>query len=412
MRIWIINHYAAPPTMAGGTRHYNFARELMKRGHEVCLIASNYNHFSHHFIKTDVPLGEMDYQSEVPFIWIPTPPYQGNTIKRFKNIVTFSYRLLLKKYLSRNAPPDVIIGSSPHLFAAFAGELLARRLNVPFVLEVRDLWPAVLVDLGMSPNHPMIKLMQWMERYLYQRAKHIITLLPNADTYLQQFSVAPNKITWLPNAANLDEIPQQIQQKVSNKFTIMYAGTHGLANDLETVILAAQILEQKNLAHSIRICLIGDGPEKSRLQKLAARTNLTMVEFMDPVSKKDIYSVLNQADAYVILLTDSPAFRWGISPNKLFDYLAMGRPIIFGINTPFNPIEKYRAGISIKPNDPTSLADAIEKLSVLPQHELDEMGKRGNAFVRKNHHLTHLTDTLEALLVNLNNESELSIQVP
>jgi glycosyltransferase involved in cell wall biosynthesis len=397
--------------MPGGTRHYNFARELIKRGHEVCLIAANYNHFSHQFIATPAAFGEIDAQFDVPFVWIPTPAYEGNTIKRLHNMVSFSLRLLRKKYLSKNNPPDVIIGSSPHLFAALSGELLARHFNIPFVLEVRDLWPAVLVDLGVSRYHPMIKLMQWIEKYLYRRATHIITLLPGASAYLEKFSVPAQKITWLPNSVQLDVIPQYKQKSDTDKFTIMYAGTHGLANDLETILKAANILQQKKCAHTIRIRLIGDGPEKPRLKSLALRLNLSTVEFCDPVSKKEIYSVLNEADVFVILLTDSPVFRWGISPNKLFDYLAMERPIIFGINSPFNPIEKFKAGISIKPGDPAALADAILQLFLLPQNELDAMGKRGGEFVRKYHHLSHLTDSLEALLKNVTNTSDISMQV-
>ena len=208
MRIWMINHYAAPPTMAGGTRHYNFARQLMQRGHEVTLIAANYNHFSHTYIPTPTQAGEIDYTYEVPFIWIPTPTYRGNTLARFQNMLTFSWNTLRKKYLPRTSPPDIIIGSSPHLFAALGAELLSRRLKVPFILEIRDLWPESLVDLGrMSTRHPMIKLMRGIEKYLYKRADRIISLLPSADKYLIAHGVKPEHILWLPNSIDSDAIP-------------------------------------------------------------------------------------------------------------------------------------------------------------------------------------------------------------
>lgn len=401
MRIWIINHYAAPPTMAGGTRHYNFARQLMQRGHEVLLIAANFNHFSQTFIQTPASPGEIDYTYEVPFAWIPTPAYRGNTAARFKNMLAFSYRLLKKKYLPTGLPPDLIIGSSPHLFAALGGELLARRLKVPFLFEVRDLWPESLIDLGrISSRHPLIILMKRIETYLYKRAHRIISLLPSANEYLIKHGAKSENILWLPNAIDTDAIPIDLPPSSFNKFTVMYAGAHGLTNDLDTVLHAAKILQDQSFAPPIRICLVGEGPEKSRLKELAAHLNLSIVEFINAVSKSEIYSILNQADAFIMLLKDSPVFRWGISPNKLFDYLVMGRPIVFGVNTPFNPIEKFNAGISVKPSDPPSLAAAIRTLSSLPKHELTEMGSRGKEFVLQHHHLQKLTDSLENLIAD------------
>ncbi len=396
MRIWMINHYAAPPTMIGGTRHYNFARQLIQRGHHVTLIAANYNHFSHSYIQLNSQWGKIDHTYEVPFIWIPTPSYQGNTFARFWNMLVFGRRLLQKKYLSMTSPPDVIIGSSPHLFAALGAQLLAKRLNKPFFLEIRDLWPDSLVDLGrISARHPMIMLMKGIEKYLYKQADRIISLLPSVNSYLINYGVNPNNIIWLPNAVDTDVIPQQMPAVKKDKFTFMYAGAHGLANDLDTVIKAAKILEEQSLAQHIRICLVGEGPEKARLKAFALEQRVTSVEFMDGVSKRDIYFTLNQADAFLMLLKDSPLFRWGISPNKLFDYLVMARPVIFGVETPYNPIEKYNAGISVKPSDPESLAKAMYQLSLLPKEELTNMGLRGKAFVLEHHHLQTLTDRLE-----------------
>lgn len=399
MRIWMINHYALPPTSAGGTRHYNFAKQLQLRGHEVIIIASDYNHFSQTYIPTSGIPGEKDESYEVPFVWVPSPAYRGNTLSRFYNMLAFSFRILRKKYLPMQEPPDVIIGSSPHLFAAFSAERLARRFKVPFLLEVRDLWPESLVDLGRFTNrHPLIKLMKRIEMYLYKRARRIISLLPAADKYLTECGVDPAHIMWLPNAIDTDNVPINLERLVQPKFTFMYAGAHGLANDLDCVLDAAKILQQRKLLKPIRICLIGDGPEKKRLQERAANENITMVEFLDSVNKTKIYQVLNQADAFLMLLKNSPVFKRGISPNKLFDYLLMERPIIFGVNTPFNPIDQYQAGITIEPSDADALADAMHTMSILPEDELKQMGARGRNFVLEKHHVRHLTDSLEKMI--------------
>lgn len=406
MRIWIVNHYALPPTLAGGTRHYNFARELIALGHEVMIIAANYNHFSHAYIPTTSNIGEIDYTYEVPFLWIPTPPYKGNTIARFWNMLMFAKRLLQKKYLRHAPKPDVIIGSSPDLFAALGAEILSRQYKIPFVLEIRDIWPDTLVDLGrISERHPLITLMKLIEKRLYRQAKHIITLLPNAFQYLYAFGVKHKCITWLPNAIHSAKIDVPPYTHQNSKFTVMYAGAHGLANDLDTVIDAAKILQNELLADAIEIQLIGDGPDKARLQTRAREENVKNIIFKNAVPKDKIYALLNEADTFIMLLKDSPVFKWGISPNKLFDYLLMKKPIIFGVNTSFNPIQEVNAGLSIQPSDPKALANAIVSLAALPKHELEAMGARGKEFVLKNHNVPYLTKQLEMCLQQALNSS-------
>ncbi len=402
MRIWIINHYALPPTSAGGTRHYNLAKQLIQQGHEVMLIAANYNHFSQSYIKTTAKTGEVDKTYDVPFVWIPTPAYRGNTISRFWNMLVFSWRILNKKYLPIDNQPDVIIGSSPHLFSAFSAEKLARRLKIPFMLEIRDIWPDTLVELGrISDRHPLIRLMKWVELRLYQRADKIISLLPAADKYLTSCGVPAEKILWLPNAIDADNLPHAMTPTANPDFTIMYAGAHGLANDLDTVLDAAKLLQERSLQRNIKIVLAGDGPDKQRLQQRVKNEDIKLVELVDAVPKKEVYGLLNRADVYLMLLKNSPIFRWGISPNKLFDYLLMGRPVIFGVETPYNPIQQVNAGLSIPPSDPVSLAAAMQHLATLTKNELTEMGARGKDFVLQHHNIAHLAATLENVIQGL-----------
>jgi glycosyltransferase involved in cell wall biosynthesis len=407
MRIWIINHYALPPTSAGGNRHYNIARQLIKRGHEVIIIAANYNHFTHAYIPSPAKIGNVDQTFAVPFIWIPTPPYRGNTMSRFWNMLVFSWRLLFSKYLPNNEPPDVIIGSSPHLFSAFSAEILSRRFKIPFLFEVRDIWPDTLVELGrISRKHPLIQLMKYIELRLYRRAQRVISLLPAADTYFINNGVARDDIFWLPNAIDPETMPTNLESRSRQKFTVMYAGAHGLANDLDTVLDAAKLLMKQSLDQDICICLAGEGPDKLRLKQRVLNENIHMIQFIDAVPKNEVFQLLNNADVFLMLLRKSPVFRWGISPNKLFDYLMMGRPVIFGVDTPFNPIEKCNAGISIHPGNPVLLATAITKLYNLPEYEREEMGVRGREYVMKHHDISNLTEALENMLMNTVNLTE------
>lgn len=411
MRIWIINHYALPPTAAGGTRHYHFARQLQQRGHEVLIIAANFNHFSHCFMTDSKDQAELDLRHEVPFLWLPVPAYKGNTLARFWNMLVFMLAVLRNKNLLSLPSPDLILGSSPQLFAALGGALLAKRLKKPFILEIRDLWPESLVDLGrFTHKHPLIKIMKWIESYLYKRAQRVISLLPCADDYFIQRGVKTENILWLPNSVDLSLIPEAaLALPRNNLFTLMHAGAHGLANDLDTVLAAAKILQAQGLDNNIRICLVGEGPEKARLKKQAANEGIHMIEFMDAVPKNKIYDSLKQADAFLMLLKDSPVFRWGISPNKLFDYLAMERPVIFAVSTPFNPIQKAKAGLSIQASDPEALAAAICHLYQTPKDELQAMGKRGKAYIMEHHDLHRLTGCLEKLMTEVQIKAEVKM---
>ncbi|MDX1901432.1 MAG: glycosyltransferase family 4 protein [Gammaproteobacteria bacterium] len=405
MRIWIINHYALPPTTAGGTRHYNFARQLQRRGHDVLVIAANYNHITQSFVAEKDQCEKINTRFDVPFYWIPVPAYKGNTLARFYNMLSFSWQLIRSKntLLKKIPAPDVIIGSSPHLFSAFAAQKLAQQLHKPFILEVRDIWPDTLVELGrFTSKHALIKGMKWIELYLYRHADKIISLLPCSSNYFIQSGVKEKNILWLPNAIDSAIIETELlEKKPDQTFTFMYAGAHGMANDLETVVNAAKILQAQPTAHHIKISLIGEGPVKLRLKQMASEATLNNITFMDPVPKKNIYNILNQADAYLMLLKDSPVFRWGISPNKLFDYMMMAKPIIFGVNTPHNPIQISQAGISIPPSDPKALAEAMIKLASLPNETRNSMGARGKEYVLKHHEIGKLTNKLESCINEL-----------
>lgn len=401
MRIWIVNHYAIPPTHTGGTRHYNLARKLQEKGHEVLIIASNYNHLTHSFISKEKGK-KIDESSGVPFLWLPVPAYKGNTIARFWNMLMFMRSLLKNKLLRSLSRPDIIIGSSPHLFAAKGAQELAKKLNCRFILEVRDLWPESLIDLGrFTAKHPLIKIMKKIEMQLYKSANKVISLLPGSHEYLIQNGVHKQDIVWLPNFIDIDAIPKNLVKIPDTKFTVMNAGAHGVANDLDTVLEAGLILQKQGLGEKIRICLIGEGPEKQRLKQLAMEKNITIVEFMDPVPKTHIYQVLNQADVFLMLLKKSPVFRWGISPNKLFDYLAMGRPIIFGVENPFNPVKEHHIGLSIPASDPKELAKAIKQLYELPEEQRNAMGSRGQEYVVQHHTAEVLATQLDEVLVKM-----------
>lgn len=400
MNIWIVNHYALPPTEVGGTRHYALARELIARGHNVTLIASNFNHASRQAIAATQRTGlRHEVVAGVPFLWLPTPPYSGNTVARMWNMLVFAGRVWSGQGMRRCERPDVIIGSIAHLFGAFAAERLAQRLRVPFVLEVRDLWPQTLIDMKlMGPQHPAVRIMERIERHLYRRAVGIVSLLPDAAAHMVDKGAAPEKIVWIPNGVDLRLVPPPQPPVEQEPFTVMYAGAHGVANGLDALIDAAALLQRDGYNERVRFRFIGDGPEKLRLQRRVQDEGIQCVYFEEPVPKAQVYQVLQEAHILIVTLRNLSLYRWGMSLNKLFDYLASARPIVFGADITSNPVAQSGGGLTVPPEDAAATAAAIKQLVAMPAAKRWEMGQRGRRFVEENHDHHRLAERLEGVL--------------
>lgn len=403
MNVWMINHYALPPDRPGGTRHYTFAKELRKRGHKVVVVASSFDHQTR--LETRLKPGELfriQEEGGVPFLWLRTLPYQGNGLLRVLNMFSFALSALLKVNPALLSKPDVIIGSSPHPFAALAAQFLSRRFGVPFVLEVRDLWPQTLVDLGgFSPRHPLVALLELVERHLYRRAQLVISLLPFAHEHMVKKGAQANKILWIPNGVDLELVPLPQPPVEKRPLTVLYAGAHGLANNLDVILDAARIFKARGWDPLVEFKFIGDGPEKPRLKERTASLGLKNVRFEEPVPKSQVYKVLSEADILLMTLKNSPLFRLGVSPNKLFDYMAVARPIIFAVNSPLNPVEYAQAGHVVSPDNPEGLAQAIYRLSRLSLEERWAMGLRGRKYLEEHHSVERLVDRLEEALLGI-----------
>jgi glycosyltransferase involved in cell wall biosynthesis len=397
MRILIVNHYALPPTIPGGTRHYSLAHKLIKNGHQVRIIASNINYLTRqNYVLHQERNFHLETIQEVPFLWYRTPAYTNQSLQRLMSMLTFAVRLYKREGL-KDFAPDIVIGSSPHLFAAWAAERLASLYKAPFFLEVRDLWPQTLLDLGkVSPLHPIVLMMDRMEKSLYRKANKIVTLLPGAIDHIEARGGSRDKIVWLPNGIDLSLIPTPVNCPENGAFILTYAGAHGFANDLETLVKAARIIATDSSMSHVLIRLIGDGPEKPALMRLVADSGLKNVIFSPPVSKDLIYKELQAASAFILHLKNSPLFsKHGISPNKLVDYMAMARPTIFAVSSQNNLVKEAGAGLSISASDPEALANAIKELVRMPSDQRWEMGMRGYRFITKNFSLDSNVMVLE-----------------
>lgn len=407
MKIWIFNHYAHPPDLPGITRHYDLAQELVKRGHSVIIFAT-----SHHYQQKEGRLqqGEnwkIENINGVQFVWTRSPSYKRDDWRREWNMVVFMFRASLlgqklPKFMPEIGQPDVVIGSSPDLLTPIAAYLAAWRFQVPFVMEVRDLWPLSLVEMGtFGASNPIVKALQVIEKFLYQQAELIVTLLPMAHEYITGCGVPREKIVWIPNGVDISRFDQNVNPRLmSDGFRVMYFGAHGRVNVIEVLIEAAKIVQDKGY-QDVKFIFVGDGPRKPQLIEQSKKMGLNNVEFLNPVPKSMVPMMLQEADSLALSLEDTPLYKYGISVNKIFDYMASGKPVIFSGQAANNPVEEARCGITVPPKNSQAIAEAIITLYRMPQEAREDMGRRGQEYVAEYHDISKLAGLLELTLTNL-----------
>ncbi len=398
MNIWIVNHYALPAGSSGGpTRHLGLSRALRDRGHEVVIHASLFDHYTRrdHRDRGDGPL--VEHLDGVTYVWWPTPPYH-DLRGRIVNMIRFWWSVSRHGHEVGVPAPDVVLGSSPHLLNPLAAQRLAGRFGVPFVMEVRDLWPQSLIDLGdFGPRHPAMVTLSLIEKRLYAAADQLVTVLPGTTDYLVERGADPHRIRHVPNGVDLSRWPTVIDPPGSKPMVALYAGTLGHANGLEVVVDAARELERRG-SDKVSIRLVGAGPERDSLSARAAGCRLLSIE--DPVTEAEVPALVASADACLLVLRDSPVFRFGISPTKLFDSFASGRPVVTSVRTDPNPVAVAQAGRCAVPGDAVSLADELEAVADLSPAERTEMGMRGRRYVEDHHSFQRLAEGIEGVFVD------------
>ncbi|MBS1715442.1 MAG: glycosyltransferase family 4 protein [Armatimonadetes bacterium] len=400
MTVWIVNQYAVAPSEPGGLRPFALAKELSLAGHDVTIVASSFNHWTRSETRLrDGEDAKVETVDGVRFVWLRAPGYPGSTALRFWSMLAFAKNVFKSAVLRSFGPPDVIVGSNPHLFAAFAALKLAEDVDAAFVFEVRDIWPQSLIDLGrMSPSHPVVRTMSWMERRLVRGSGAIVTLPPTGAEYYVEKGLTSDALFWVPNGVYLRDLPDATPVPSNTLFTVLFAGIHGIANGLDTVLDAAKLLEDQGYGDKILFRLLGDGGEKPRLVERARALGLRNVLFSDPVAKSQVPDEVAKADAGLLILKRSPVFRWGVSPNKLFDYMGAGRPVIYAVEASNNPVEEAQAGVTVRADDPASLAQGAVRLYETPIAERQAMGTNAREYVEQRHDLAKLGHVLEAAL--------------
>ena len=378
-RLWLVNQFANTPDLPGHTRQFEVAAGLVRDGWNVEVFASDFNLTQRKYRRLRFPyLWRTERLAGIRWTWLWVSPYSLNNWKRQCNMLSFCLHLALRlgpaAVLGRfiGHAPDLILASSPQLPAAFVCSWIARLSGIPFLLEVRDLWPQVLIDQGgKSSQSLMVRLLAWMERHVYRQASIVVVLAKGVEPFVR--ARGAQQTAWLPNGPDLTLFTPRPLLDDRPVFTVLYAGAHGDANSLDNVIEAARLLEQQHVP--VRFRFVGDGPEKQTLISLAE--GLKSVSFEAPVPKAQIPDLMAEADAILLSLKDVPLFRYGVSPNKLYDAYALGRPVVTTVAGSINAeVEDYRLGETAPPGDPKALAAAINRLMHTPKSERQAMANR------------------------------------
>ena len=380
--VWIINQYATTVETGLGGRHFYLSRELAKKGYKVYLIGSS----SSHLLRVN-PIVTSRFSAEsidgFTFVWVEMPKYSGaRSPIRILNWFLFPFRLQkLPSFVQEK--PDVILCSSPPPFAFLGAQRLARKFGAKLIFEVRDIWPLTLMQLGgYSPRNPLIRMMQWVEDRAYREAEVVVSNLKGDVEHMVDRGLRPDKFRWVPNGFSKGEVDTCASVDAAyfasipqDKFIVGYAGTFGLANSLHTLIDAAEILKENS---DVVFVFVGGGIDQQRLIDSAKAKGLSNIYFLDFVQKQAIHSVLAKFDVLTVGAQKSPLYRFGVSPNKLFDYMAAGKPVIYHIDSgKYRPAAEHGFGLQVEPENPAALAEAVLSLFNMTEEQRRVLGENG-----------------------------------
>ncbi|MEZ0395384.1 MAG: glycosyltransferase family 4 protein [Anaerolineales bacterium] len=393
MHILLIHQAFTALDEPGGTRHHEFARLLAGRGHRLTVIASPVSYL------TGRPSAAED-ESEDGVRILRARVYAAHHKSFFHRLLAFFSFMISSFFLGLGVRGvDLVWGTSPPIFQGVTAWLLARLKGVPFLFEVRDLWPDFAIAVGVLRNRLLIRLSFWLERFLYRRADH---MLVNSPAYVNHvLRRGAKSVDLLPNGADPEMFDPddsgaafRAAHALEGKFVVLYAGAHGLSNDLGVVLDCARLLADDPRLHFV---LLGDGKEKPALQRRAAEMNLPNLTFLPPVPKSGMAAALAGADACLAILKPIEAYKTTY-PNKVFDYMAAGRPVLLAIDGVIRQvIEACGGGVFVPPGDPAALAEAVRRLAADPAAGR-AMGLAGRRYVEAHFSRPALAERLAGIL--------------
>lgn len=407
IHILLIHQAFAALDEPGGTRHYEMARAFAQHGHRVTIITSPVSYLTgrsrqarQRWLTREIPQPGIEILRAYTY-----PALHRSFFHRLLSFFSFMFSSFFIGLGVKNV--DVIWGTSPPIFQGLTGWLLSRIKGTRLLFEVRDLWPAFAIAMKVIRNPFIIRLSNWLERFLYRHADKLVVNSPGFITHVTERG--GRDITLIPNGVDPDMFAPddpglefRQRAKLEGAFIVLYSGAHGLSNDLGVLLEAARITARDP---RIVYVLVGDGKEKPALQQFAQDWDLRNVIFIPPVPKAEMKGVLAAADACVAILKPVPLYKTTY-PNKVFDYLAAGRPVLCAIDGVIRDvIETADAGVFVNPGDPNALAEAVLQFSNAPA-EGRTMGMNGRAYVVKHFNRSEIAARMEELLLACVNDSQ------
>jgi glycosyltransferase involved in cell wall biosynthesis len=398
MHILLVHQAFSALNEAGGTRHHELARCLASHGHRMTIITSPVSYLtgsqssrSKHVRK------EQDGENIIILRTYTYPALHRSFLHRLASFFSFMASSFWTGLSVRKV--DLVWGTSPPIFQGVTAWALARLKRAPFLFEVRDLWPAFAVGVGVLRQPLVIRASEWLERFLYHHADRVMV---NSPGYIEHITRrGARQVELIPNGADpamFDPLADggsfRQEHGLQGKFIALYAGAHGMSNDLGVVLAAASLLRKRT---DICFVFLGDGKDKAALVAQAANHHLTNVYFYPPVSKQEMPQALAAADACIAILKPIPLYQTTY-PNKVFDYMAAGRPVVLAIEGVIREvIVSAGAGICVEPGNPASMAEAIQKLADDPATG-KKMGLAGRVCIEKRFSRSDLALKLKRLV--------------
>ncbi len=410
MRILYVSQYFPPEMGAPSARVFELSRRWVKKGDQVTVLTGFPNHPTG-IIPAEYRgyrfLEEKKEGIRVVRTYIFAAPNKG-FFKRVLSYVSFMCSAIVQG-TRKVGKQDLLIATSPQFFVGIAGLVISRLKGVPFVFEVRDLWPESIVQLGQLKNRTIIRFLEWIEMTLYRKAAHIVGVADSTVDILTKRGVPKEKITIIKNGVDLDLFKSRDDQEslkekhgFKDRFIVSYIGTHGLSHALDKVLDTAQQLKDEK---EILFLLVGEGAEKENLKRKAKRLALKNVVFLDQIDKKQLPEYYALSDVILVTLRDLPLFR-SVIPSKIFEIMAMARPILISVDGESRKlVEQAQAGIFCQPENPQEMKDKILYLKAQPELRR-ELGRNGRHFVEEQFDRNKLADRYQELLHRLLKEGK------
>jgi glycosyltransferase involved in cell wall biosynthesis len=392
--IWYIHPYAGGPGIGRYDRPYHLSREWEKTGIKSVVIAAS----NHHLLDQPQMAGTKDVNG-VHYEFMAVPPYQGNGTGRILNMFALGLKVLLKhrEIARRHGRPSMIIASSPHPYAFLSAWWLARKYYAKCIFEVRDIWPLSMVELGgVSGRHPLVRLTGWIERFAYRRSDAVVSLLPAASGHMVSLGLNRDRFHYIPNGVDItsatpvadegsDCVMLARRWRREGYSVVVYAGALGRPNHVASLLRA--IIELRSRGYEkVRAIIVGRGEQAEELAALIRANGLEeAVALFGQIPKIEVQTLLQYASMGYISLRPEPLLRFGVSPNKLFDYMLAALPVIFAIRAGNDPVAEAGCGRSVDPGDVPAIAAALQELSSLQDIDLAALGQSGKAYVELRH---------------------------